>query len=141
MDMYRLSLLLFSAILTFSLTAQDQAGQPQLIKSIFFGGGSYYIDAQQIAELEEWLLSIPNLDECEIEIHSHTDNIGSIEYNQFLSQMRSEAAIHQLERLNISRKRIMKQDFGELSPVYDNSQHIGRLHNRRVDIIIKRLVS
>jgi outer membrane protein OmpA-like peptidoglycan-associated protein len=130
-----LFVLLFPAF----LIAQDN--EPSYyIHSIYFGGGSYYIDDQQTQELQDWLLTIPNIDDTEITIHSHTDNIGSKEYNEWLSQMRSRAAIIKLLEQGIPRELMSIEDFGELNPVYDNSTWEGKLKNRRVDIIIHPVI-
>jgi outer membrane protein OmpA-like peptidoglycan-associated protein len=116
--------------------AQQATPDPSLIKSIYFGGGSYYISDRQVIELREWIESFPNIDGYTITVHSHTDNIGSAEYNQMLSEMRSYMSIEKLLELNIPRERITIQDFGQFNPIYDNSTFNGRLMNRRVDIIL-----
>jgi outer membrane protein OmpA-like peptidoglycan-associated protein len=110
------------------------------IFSIYFGGGSYYIDAQQESELFKWLDGIDNIENQLISIHGHTDNIGSYEYNQMLSRYRSEAALIRLIQKGIPRDVISIEDFGELNPIYDNSTWEGQRKNRRVDIIIKPLI-
>lgn len=119
-----------------SLSAQEE--EQQLIKSIFFGGGSYYIDGVQIQELYDWLDGIEGIENYEISIHSHTDDIGSISYNQWLSRMRSEATFQVILDKNIvPQERITIEDFGEQNPIYDNSKFEGKLMNRRVDVILK----
>lgn len=118
------------------VNAQEKSTEQQLIKSIYFGGGSYFIDGFQIEELEEFIKSVEGIQNYSITIHSHTDNIGSVEYNQQLSELRSEAAISELLKLTISLERMEIKDFGKYNPVYDNSTLEGRLRNRRVDIIL-----
>ena len=134
--------LFFATLLLLPLTtlrAQEESPN-YYIYSIYFGGGSYLIDDSQIEGLEEWLISVGALDNQDISVHAHTDNIGSKAYNDWLSQMRSRAAIQQLLLRNIPQERISTESFGELNPVYDNSTLEGRLKNRRVDIIIKPVV-
>ena len=106
------------------------------IMSVYFAGGRYYLDGKQAGRVHQWLQSKINLHEYEIMLHSHTDNIGSIGYNQFLSKMRSESVIQALEEIFINREDIRVNDFGELNPLFDNQTMEGRLNNRRVDIII-----
>ncbi|MEM8906686.1 MAG: OmpA family protein [Bacteroidota bacterium] len=130
--------LLLLLILLSSFSFAQEAEPPYHIKSIYFGGGNYYIDALQRQEVKAFLESIPGLEGYDISVHSHTDNIGSKEYNAWLSKMRSEAAIMEIMKLQIDRETISIEDFGELNPVYDNSTLEGRLRNRRVDIILKR---
>ncbi len=111
-----------------------------IVKSIFFGGGSNYIDSEQAIELQELIKSIKNLEYYEINIMSHTDNIGSKEYNQYLSQMRSKAVIDLLRKFDIPQERIKFNDFGLEKPAFDNNTWEGRMSNRRVDIQFKPIV-
>ncbi len=127
---------LFFIIALLPLRAQDEDA-PYHIFSIYFGGGSYYIDNSQAQELNDWLDRFPHLEDYEISVHSHTDDIGSKEYNAWLSRNRSEAAIRKLMQRGILREQISIEDFGELNPIYDNSTWEGKLKNRRVDIILK----
>lgn len=130
------AVLLFLFSLPLVVSAQTPGVEPQLIKSIYFGGGSYYIDDYQIQELKDFIQSIQDIQNYSITVHSYTDDIGSPEYNQRLSELRSQAAINELIRLDISRERIEIHDFGEFNPIYDNSTWEGRIRNRRVDIIL-----
>ena len=136
--MKKLLLFCFLSISLNQIAAQDEDPN-YYIFSIYFGGGSYYIDDQQTQELNEWLDGIPDIDNHEISVHSHTDDIGGKEYNDWLSQMRSESAILKLVQWGIDQEVISIQDFGELNPIYDNSTWEGKLKNRRVDVIIKPL--
>ena len=112
------------------------AQEPAFKKSIYFGGGSYYIGAYQRAELHDWLDSIPNVESYQITIHSHTDNIGGVEFNEWLSENRSQSVIRELILKNINSGLIEIRDFGLHNPLYDNSTSEGRMMNRRVDIIL-----
>jgi OOP family OmpA-OmpF porin len=114
--------------------AQDEPPN-YLLRSIYFGGGSYYIDSLQTEQLYQFIDSIPDIRRYIISIHSHTDNIGGAAYNQWLSQMRSQSAIETLVEKEIRREDITVKDFGPFNPVFDNSTPEGRMKNRRVDII------
>jgi outer membrane protein OmpA-like peptidoglycan-associated protein len=130
--------LLFILCITFSVTfasAQSQ-GEPSFIKSVFFRGGSAYINFEQSQELQDLLDSIPHIKDYLITVHSHTDNIGDAEYNQYLSNMRSESAIGEFViHEKIEKDNIEIKDFGLFNPLYDNNTWYGRRMNRRVDII------
>ena len=111
-------------------------GEPSYIRSVYFGGGSFYVDRYQSDELTQFVDSIPNINNFIITVHSHTDNIGGKEYNEWLSEMRSESVIELLlENQKIQEGVIEKKDFGLFNPVYDNTTWEGRRRNRRVDII------
>ena len=107
------------------------------IKSIYFGGGSYYIDVDQATELYDWLDGFENIEQYEVIIQSHTDNIGSIAFNRRLSEMRSTAVWQKLLEYPIIPEAIEVKDFGEYLPTYSNDTHLGRLKNRRADVILK----
>lgn len=69
-------------------------------------------------------------------MHSHTDNIGGKEYNEWLSEMRSDSVVEELLTFEgIKNTAIEIKDFGLFNPVYDNSTFEGRRMNRRVDVI------
>ncbi|MEL6558282.1 MAG: OmpA family protein [Bacteroidota bacterium] len=136
----KVSLFLFlSVLITVSAYSQEktipETEKNYIIKSIYFGGGSNRIDEIQLDELYQLMDSIPKIETFTISIHSHTDNIGGKEYNEWLSQKRSEAVINKLVDRGVFMEMIKQRDFGQLNPVYDNSTWLGRMKNRRVDII------
>jgi outer membrane protein OmpA-like peptidoglycan-associated protein len=121
-----------------SLAAQDVVVTPEgiHIMSVYFAGGSYSLDDGQKKAVHDWLGNKADLHEYEIILHSHTDNIGTLSYNQYLSRMRSREVLMALEEILIDRNEVRIQDFGELNPLFDNNTLNGRLNNRRVDIIL-----
>ena len=127
-------------LLSFAQQGDLNEGPNYHIFSIYFGGGSYYIDAEQESELFKWLDEIEGLENHLISIHGHTDNIGSYEYNQMLSKYRCDAALMRLLVKGIPEDVISIEDFGEFNPIYDNSTWEGKQKNRRVDIIIRPLI-
>lgn len=113
----------------------------EIRKSIYFGGGSYYVDDVQISELLNWLDSIPNLlTKYEIHLISHTDPIGGKAYNEWLSEMRSTAVKEVLLNHHIPENKISIKDWGLDNPVYSNSSRRGMSLNRRVDVILYPIV-
>ena len=108
--------------------------------SIYFGGGSHYISEEQKVKIQQFISNIPHVEQYSITIHSHTDNIGGVEFNDWLSQMRSHSAQEQLLLNNIKQNMIEIKDFGLHNPVYDNSTWEGKRMNRRVDIFLWPLV-
>ena len=116
------------------------SAQGNLIKSVYFGGGSHYIDGQQIEEIREFIESIPNIQHYQITVSSHTDNIGGREYNQWLSAMRSQSVLARLLALQLDESRINIVDNGQINPLYDNRSNMGRQGNRRVDIILEPIL-
>ncbi len=132
----------FCVLLAMPLLVNAQQGQTdELRKSIFFRGGSYYVDEFQMETLYEWLDSIPNLlERYEIQLISHTDPIGGKEYNAWLSQMRSLAVQEILIQRAIPEHKISTKDWGLENAVYRNDSRAGMRMNRRVDVILYPLI-
>ena len=118
-------------LLGVSLSAQEH----EIIRSIYFGGGSYYISESQVDQIHHFLDSLPFIENYQISISSHTDNIGGAAYNEWLSHMRSEAVLHKLIEKEIPRDKVIISNNGQYNPYFDNQTYMGRLGNRRVDII------
>jgi outer membrane protein OmpA-like peptidoglycan-associated protein len=128
-------------LVSVGLTCQAQQQVDEIRKSIYFGGGSYYIDDTQATELYHWLDSIPNLlEKYDIHLISHTDPIGGKEYNEWLSEMRSGAVLELLIQKAIPETKISIKDWGLDNAVYRNDTWEGRQMNRRVDVILYPIV-
>ena len=134
------SLLLTILIIgNFTTSAQQQVDE--IRKSIYFGGGSYYIDQEQATQLYHWLDSIPNLlEKYDIHLISHTDPIGGKEYNEWLSKMRSAAVEELLIRKPVPEHKISIKDWGLENAVYRNDTYNGMRLNRRVDVILYPII-
>ena len=119
----------FLFLLSTHLVAQKSAIESDdlIKKSIYFGGGSYYIDDLQKEELSIFLTNVEDINTYEIVVFSHTDNIGGKEYNEWLSMMRSEAVIDQLIINGIPREMTEIRDFGQSNPLYTNQSMGGRM--------------
>jgi outer membrane protein OmpA-like peptidoglycan-associated protein len=129
------------AIFFLFISRQLFAQQDEIRKSIYFGGGSYYIDYYQAVELSRWIDSIPNLlEKYEVQLISHTDPIGGKQYNEWLSKMRSEAVFQLLIGKDIPETLIHTKDWGLENPVYSNDTFKGMVMNRRVDVILHPIV-
>lgn len=134
-------LIIIGVFMVYSSIALSQGNQEELRKSIYFNGGSYYIDEEQVLMLSDWLDSIPNLlDKYQIQLISHTDPIGGREFNEWLSKMRSQSVMEVLIWKDIPEKFISIKDWGLENPVYQNDSRLGMRMNRRVDVILHPLV-
>jgi outer membrane protein OmpA-like peptidoglycan-associated protein len=134
--MFRAVALAIAVLVSVQASAQDE-----IRKSIYFDGGSWYIDRYQQQELMRWIDSVPNLlDKYQIQLISHTDPIGGKQYNEWLSKMRSGAVFDLLVLQNIPQEKISIRDWGLENPVYSNDSWEGRFMNRRVDVILHPIV-
>jgi outer membrane protein OmpA-like peptidoglycan-associated protein len=85
-----------------------------------------------LARLATFLASHP--DE-RVEIDGNTDNTGSAELNQQLSQARADAVRDALLQQGVADSRIVTRGLGESMPVATNATPAGRQQNRRVDVV------
>lgn len=125
--------------LSAAVSAQ-QLNLQEIRMSIYFGGGDFHVDTLQAIELHHWLDSIPNLEKYEVHLISHTDPIGGREYNEWLSQMRSEMVKQLILQKQIPEHRIGIKDWGLDNAVYTNRTRNGMRMNRRVDVILFPIV-
>jgi len=71
-------------------------------------------------------------------IEGFTDNMGSEEYNQDLSQRRADAVKGYLVGKGVETARLSSAGRGENAPVADNASAAGRQQNRRVEVVISQ---
>ena len=69
-----------------------------------------------------------------VQIDGHTCNIGTVPYNQGLSERRAASVKRYLESRGVSGSMMSTAGFGMKSPKYDNSTEEGRRLNRRAEI-------
>ncbi len=72
----------------------------------------------------------------ELSVAGHTDNTGSAEHNQDLSERRALAVDRYLTGAGVHQERISTAGFGKNQPIASNETDVGRRLNRRVDIVI-----
>ena len=69
-------------------------------------------------------------------IEGDTDNTGTVDYNQLLSERRAQAVAGYQRDLGVDGSRISTSGLGELNPVASNDTAYGRQQNRRVEVAI-----
>jgi len=70
-------------------------------------------------------------------IEGHTDNVGSDEYNQGLSQRRAQSVQAALFERGVAASQISTLGKGETTPVASNDNAAGRQQNRRVELVFQ----
>lgn len=87
----------------------------------------------KLAKVAGILLAHPDL---KVKVEGYTDNIGTPEYNQQLSQQRADTVRNFLVQQGVPADNVTAQGFGEANPVAPNSTPAGRQQNRRVDMVV-----
>jgi OOP family OmpA-OmpF porin len=73
-----------------------------------------------------------------LDISGHTDNSGSPEKNQHLSQRRAKAVLDYLvSQGHVDQKRLSATGYGSSRPIDDNTTVKGRARNRRVQFVLR----
>jgi outer membrane protein OmpA-like peptidoglycan-associated protein len=88
---------------------------------------------EKLAKVSGILLAYPNL---KLQVEGYTDNIGTDEYNQKLSEERAEAVRDYLTSQSVQEANISAQGYGKSDPIADNSTNAGRAQNRRVQLVV-----
>lgn len=100
---------------------------------VYFATGESEVLQQSYNELTKLQELLKNHPSMKIELRGHTDNHGTIDYNQKLSESRAKAVVEYLVDRGIERRRLTWMGFGKSLPVADNSTPEGRRKNRRVE--------
>jgi len=103
---------------------------------IFFGFDDFKLDSIDIDKLDSLYNFLNNNPNAITLISTHTDNIGSDEYNKLLSEKRAQSIINYLIKRGINRSRIYYMGYSYEIPANDNNTKEGRQLNRRAEFKI-----
>jgi len=115
---------------------QIDIGQSIILKNIFFDFDKATIRMESANELDRLIKLLTDNPTLKIELGSHTDSKGSDDYNQKLSQSRSQSVVNYLIGKGILTDRLVAKGYGETVPVATNDTELGRQENRRTDFKI-----
>jgi outer membrane protein OmpA-like peptidoglycan-associated protein len=109
--------------------------------NITFKTNSAEVDPSFYKVLNSVDIILKKYDKTVVEVAGHTDNTGSAQYNQALSERRANAVAQYLESQGLASNRVVTIGAGETKPVADNSTPEGRQANRRVELTLTPLTS
>lgn len=98
-------------------------------KSIILGDSTALLE-----EVADVLIANPRIKR--LEIQGHTDNTGTKEHNQELSQARAEAVKQFLVSHGVEASRLEAKGYGQNKPIAPNINEAGKGKNRRVQFVI-----
>jgi len=104
--------------------------------NITFATGQSYITANFHTTLNDVAKVLNKYEKTLLSIEGHTDNVGSVAFNQTLSEQRAQSVKGYLINRNILASRLKTTGHGELKPIVDNNSAKNRALNRRVEIQI-----
>ena len=117
-------------------TRDSARGLIMNMPNALFDSGKFELNSaarEKLAKIAGVVLAHPGL---QLTIEGHTDSVGGDEFNQKLSEKRSEAVKDYLAQQGVSAGALTAQGFGKSNPIVSNDTPDGRRQNRRVDIIV-----
>ncbi len=117
----------------------ERVGEGILItfdSGLMFDFDSYRLRNATEENLEELSDVLEEYEETNILVEGHTDDKGSEEYNQQLSERRASNVADFLVRAGVDADRLTVIGYGEEQPTATNATEAGRQKNRRVEVAI-----
>lgn len=111
-------------------------GSKTTLQNIFFDLDEYAIKPASKTELNKVITFLKENPSIKVEIAGHTDNQGSLDYNQSLSEKRAKSVYDYLISNDITQSRLHYKGYGQNQPIQTNNTSHGRQMNRRIEFII-----
>jgi outer membrane protein OmpA-like peptidoglycan-associated protein len=103
---------------------------------ILFDFDKTEVKAEARKNVQNLVASLNNNPDTEILVIGHTDNKGTDQYNQGLSERRAAAIRDYAVSQGLARNRVKISGKSFHEPIADNDTEAGRAQNRRVEIVI-----
>ncbi|MEQ1800944.1 MAG: OmpA family protein [Gammaproteobacteria bacterium] len=103
---------------------------------VLFATGKSDVKVGSASNLNKLVAFLNKYPDRTVQIEGHTDNVGSEDSNQGLSQRRAESVKAYLVQQGIPASRLTATGMGETQPLADNDSQTGRQQNRRVVAVI-----
>jgi outer membrane protein OmpA-like peptidoglycan-associated protein len=113
-----------------------------VLENIYFDFDKSDITPQAATELNKLVDILKDNAAIKIEMGSHTDSVGTQDYNIQLSQRRAESTVKYLVNNGIAQQRLTAKGYGETKPIARNTNPdgsdnpVGRARNRRTEFKI-----
>jgi outer membrane protein OmpA-like peptidoglycan-associated protein len=104
---------------------------------INFDTGSATIQQDSVPQLEQVAKLLQSDPALKLEVGGHTDNVGTPDSNQKLSDARAKSVVASLVKQGIGAERMTAKGYGQSAPIADNRTEEGRAKNRRVELVKK----
>lgn len=114
------------------LLSRIRQGERIILKNILFKHNSYELDTHFTTELDKALSLIKANPKLQFEISGHTDNVGSKEYNQQLSEQRAKVVYDYFIAGGVSSEMLTYKGYGQSRPISDKNDE-----NRRTELLVK----
>jgi outer membrane protein OmpA-like peptidoglycan-associated protein len=106
------------------------------MSDVLFDTGKYTLlpgAREKLSKVAGILIAYPGLD---IAVGGYTDNVGTDQFNQGLSEQRASSVRDYLVQQGVPGNSITANGFGNTLPVASNDNSAGRQENRRVELVV-----
>lgn len=104
--------------------------------AILFPTGKATLSQAADAALSRVAYNLKQFPDTDVTVVGFTDNTGSVQLNQNLSEQRAQSVVNYLESQGIPASRLKAVGMGENDPIASNATAEGRAQNRRVEMYI-----
>ena len=118
---------------------KTETGAKIVLNNIFFDFNKSTLRPSSYKSLNNLLTTMKRYPAMEIEISGHTDNVGSMNYNQRLSDSRAKVVLEFLVRNGIPARHVSSYGRSFRQPIATNETNAGRQLNRRTEIKILKV--
>ena len=113
-----------------------ESGATIVINNLYFDTGEFDLQKESFVELRQLVQLLNSNPQMTVQITGHTDNVGTPENNQGLSESRAKAVRQFLIAQGIAAGRLVSSGLGERAPIAPNTTEEGRRRNRRVEFSV-----
>ncbi|NOT74084.1 MAG: OmpA family protein [Cyclobacteriaceae bacterium] len=105
-----------------------------ILKNIHFEFDKYVLLPVSFPELDKLVKIMEAKPDWKAELNGHTDDIGSEDYNLFLSKNRAQSVVDYLKSKGILSDRLVVHGYGKQRPLVESKDDSARMLNRRVEV-------
>ena len=116
------------------MLAPMKVGSQLTLNHITFPSNSADINTSSFLELDQIIDLMNKNPGLSIEISAHTDDVGTEDYNQRLSEKRALSIVRYLSKKGTVIERLRPVGFGKSKPIANNDSEENRAKNRRVEL-------
>lgn len=119
-----------------TMKTEEKAVIKAAFNNLLFNTAQADIAPSSLPSLDKMAALLSQHPDWQLKLSGHTDNEGTADFNQVLSEKRSEAVKQYLEIKGIDQKRITTVGYGQTKPLTTNQTPAERKKNRRVEMEI-----
>ena len=113
-----------------------KSGVTTVLSNLFYETDKFDLDDKSKTELNKLVEYLKDHSEIKVEIGGHTDNQGSVSYNQKLSTNRAKTVSDYLLQQGVIPSRVKYKGYNQSKPIVSNDTKENRAKNRRIEIKI-----